>query len=95
MNPFNVLIRPILSEKSNGVRENQGKYTFQIDMRAGKEEVAYAIEKIYNVKVAGVQTLIKRGRERRRGIHIIPAAKMKKAVVTLVEGAKLPIFEDQ
>ena len=95
MNPYNVLIRPILSEKSNGTRESLGKYTFQIDMRAGKEDVTNAIEKIYSVKVAGVQTLIKRGRERRRGVHIIPASKMKKAVVTLVEGAKLPIFDDQ
>lgn len=95
MNPFNVLVRPILSEKSNDARESMSKYTFEVDMRASKEDVSYAIEKIYDVKVVGVRTLIQRDRLRRRGIHFIPAKKMKKAVVTLAEGAKLPVFEDQ
>lgn len=95
MNLYNVLVRPVLSEKSNEVRENCGKYTFEVNLKSTKEDVQRAVEKIYNVKVTGVQTLITRGKIRRRGMHLAMDSKSKKAIVTLAEGAKLPLFEDQ
>lgn len=95
MNPYNVLVRPLLSEKSNKVREKLGKYTFEVQLKATKVEIAAAVTKMYDVKVATVRTLITRDRVRRKGIHILVPKKAKKAVVTLVEGAKIALFEDQ
>lgn len=95
MNPFQVLKNPVLSEKSTKLREARKQYVFKIDMKATKVDVTKAIESVYGVKVAKVQTLITRGKVRRRGMHVSLSSKTKKAVVTLVEGGKLPLFEDQ
>lgn len=95
MNLYNVLVRPVLSEKSNDAREHGGKYTFEVAMKSTKDDVQRAIEKIYNVKVAGVQTMVTRGKIRRRGLHLSLESKCKKAIVTLAAGAKLPLFEEQ
>ena len=64
-------------------------------MKSTKDDVQRAIEKIYNVKVAGVQTMVTRGKIRRRGLHLSLESKCKKAIVTLAAGAKLPLFEEQ
>ncbi|MCX6123222.1 MAG: 50S ribosomal protein L23 [Proteobacteria bacterium] len=95
MNKYSVLSRPLLSEKSTLVRENLKQYTFKIDLRSTKADVRLAIEAMYGVKVAKVQTLITRGKVVRKGTHVSMTSKSKKAVVTLVEGAKLPLFEEQ
>lgn len=95
MNPFQVLKKPIMSEKSTKLRDSAKQYVFSIDTKATKIDVTKAIESVYGVKVAKVQTLITRGKVRRRGMHVSLASKTKKAVVTLVAGAKLPLFEDQ
>ena len=95
MNPYNVLVRPILSEKSNKVREKSGKYTFEVQLKATKVDIASAVTKLYDVKVDTVRTCITRDRSKRRGAQVLLPKKTKKAVVTLVDGAKIPLFEDQ
>lgn len=95
MNPFQVLSKPVLSEKSTSVRDSLTQYTFKVDLRATKTDVRTAIESVYGVKVAKVQTLITRGKVVRRGNNVSMTSKTKKAVITLVEGAKLPLFEEQ
>jgi len=95
MNPFQILSKPVLSEKSTLVRENLKQYTFKVDLRATKDDVRKALESVYGVKAVKVQTLITRGKVVRKGNHVSMTSKTKKAVVTLVEGAKLPLFEDQ
>lgn len=95
MNPFQVLSKPVLSEKSTSVRDNLNQYTFKVDLRSNKNDVRAAIESMYGVKVAKVQTLITRGKVVRRGNNVSMTSKTKKAVITLVEGAKLPLFEEQ
>ncbi|MFY7927999.1 MAG: 50S ribosomal protein L23 [Oligoflexus sp.] len=95
MNPFHVIVRPVLSEKSNGVRESEGKYTFIINKDATKDDVKSAVAALWNVKVEKVHTLLQRGKYKRRGFRYSKPVLTKKAVVTLAEGAKLPIFEDQ
>lgn len=94
MNPFNVLVRPLLSEKSNRARENDNKYHFMVSIDATKADVKRAIEKMFNVKVAGVATLVTRGKVKTRGNTRYKKSNTKKAVVTLPEGAKIPLFED-
>lgn len=95
MNPYQILSKPVLSEKSTLVRENLKQYTFKVDLRATKTDVLKAIEAVYGVKVVKVQTLITRGKVVRKGNSVSLTSKTKKAVVTLVEGAKLPLFEEQ
>lgn len=95
MNPFSVIIKPIVSEKSTLLRENEGKYTFQVRREANKLDVKKAIEAMYEVKVDSVQTNITRGKYRRRGMYYFKRPNVKKAVVSLKDGAKLPLFEEQ
>ena len=95
MNPFQILSKPVLSEKSTLVRENLNQYTFKVDLRSTKNDVRSSIETMYGVKVVKVQTLITRGKVVRKGNHVSMTSKTKKAVVTLVDGAKLPLFEEQ
>jgi large subunit ribosomal protein L23 len=95
MNPFQILSKPVLSEKSTLVREDLKQYTFKVDLRATKDDVRKALESVYGVKAVKVQTLITRGKVVRKGNHVSMTSKTKKAVVTLAEGAKLPLFEDQ
>lgn len=95
MNPFQILSKPLLSEKSTLVRESLKQYTFKVDLRSTKNDVRKAIETVYGVKVVKVQTLITRGKVVRKGNNVSLTGKTKKAVVTLAEGAKLPLFEEQ
>ena len=95
MQPFEVLLRPLLSEKSNQVREKLSKYVFEVNLRATKSDIAKAISRVYEVKVTSVRTNVTRDRTRRRGQHVLQPRKFKKAIVTLAEGAKIPLFEDQ
>jgi len=95
MNPFQVLKKPIMSEKSTKLRDAVKQYVFSVDLKATKTDVTNAVAAVYGVKVAKVQTLITRGKVRRRGVNVSLASKTKKAIVTLAAGAKLPLFEDQ
>lgn len=95
MHPFNVIIKPLLSEKSNELRENEGKYTFVIRREATKDDVKKAVSKLWDVDVEAVKTMITRGKIKRRGSNFSKPTKTKKAIVTLAKGAKLPLFEDQ
>lgn len=95
MNPYEVLLKPVQSEKSNGVRETSKKYTFLVHKQASKVDVKSAVEALWGVKVTQVNTLITRGKVRRRGMHLHLSSAAKKAVVALAEGQTLPIFEEQ
>ena len=94
MNPYSVLLKPLLSEKSNRGRENENKYTFLVEPKSSKTDVKKAVEKVFSVSVVGVTTLITRGKVKRRGNNVAKLANTKKAVVTLKEGEKISLFED-
>lgn len=95
MNPFDVIERPVLSEKSNDCRESIGQYVFDIKMKATKHDVSKAVKAMWDVDVEKVRTYIRRGKIKRRGMQMSQQKSFKRAVVTLVEGAKLPLFEEQ
>jgi len=84
-NPREVLLAPIVSEKSYGLID-QGKYTFVVAPDANKTEIKIAIEKIFDVKVASVNTLNRKGKTRRTKFGIGKRKDTKRAIVTLVEG---------
>lgn len=94
MNPYEVLTRPLLSEKSNKLRESGNKYTFHVAIKATKTDVKKAVEKMFSVKVAAVRTMVTRGKVKRRGNNVAKLSNTKKAIVTLIEGGKIALFED-
>jgi len=96
--PYEIIIRPLLTEKSVTVA-SQGKYCFQVAPEATKIDIRQALEKLFpGVKVASVNTLHVRGKERRYAGYMRARRKpgrspdWKKAIVTLREG-KIPVFE--
>lgn len=89
-----VLVRPlILTEKGNRMREGQGKYLFEVALEATKIEIRQAVEKLFEVKVRAVHTMIVRGKPARLGRKRVNRPTWKKAMVTLAEGSKIEYFE--
>ena len=87
--------KPIVSEKSNDLRELSGKYSFQVCVAATKADVKKAVAKLWGVEVKSVSTAIRRDKVRRRGAFVSKPGLSKRAIVTLKSGQKLPLFEDQ
>jgi large subunit ribosomal protein L23 len=86
-----VLIAPVVSEKSYGLLD-QNKYTFLVDPRANKTEIKIAVEKIFSVKVTGVNTLNRSGKRRRTRAGWGSRSDTKRAVVSVAEGQRIDIF---
>ena len=95
MHPYSVIQKPILSEKSNDLREREGKYSFVVKRDATKDDVKKAVSMIWGVEVVDVRTMIQRGKVKRRGMNMSKTSNFKKAIVKLAEGAKLPLFDEQ
>jgi large subunit ribosomal protein L23 len=94
MTPEQIIKRPlVLTEKGNLLREKHNKYLFEVETRANKTQIRDAIETLFNVKVAGVHTLIQRGRMRRMGRGHAKTPIWKKAIVELKEGESIDLFE--
>ena len=87
-----VIIRPVVSEKSYAGLE-QNTYTFLVDRRANKTEIKEAVQQIWDVQVTSVRTLNRKGKVKRRRWTKGKRADEKRAVVTLVEGDAIEIFE--
>ena len=81
-----VLIAPVVSEKSYGLLD-EGKYTFVVDPRANKTEIKIAVEQVFSVKVASVNTINRKGKTRRTKFGLGKRKDTKRAIVTLREGS--------
>ena len=82
MRPEDIIIKPIITEESNeGLQE--GKYTFKVNKKATKIEIAKAVEKLFEVKVLKVNTISVKGKEKRVGAHKGMTSDWKKAIVTI------------
>ena len=82
MRPEEIIIAPIVTEKSNdGLQE--GKYTFRVNKKATKVEIAKAVEKLFEVKVLKVNTMNVSGKKKRVGYHLGKTSDWKKAIVTI------------
>ena len=91
--PQHIIIKPIITERSMDALQT-GKYTFKVDRNANKIEIAEAIEKLFDVKVAKVNTMNCNGRTKRVGRYVGKTADWKKAIVTLKEDSKTIEFFD-
>jgi large subunit ribosomal protein L23 len=92
-NVSEILIRPLVTEKSHEQLDKHGAYTFVVANDANKIEIATAIEKQFNVKVTAVRTMRYAGKQKRMGKWAGRKASWKKAVVTLAQGDSIEIFE--
>ncbi|HSJ16495.1 MAG TPA: 50S ribosomal protein L23 [Solirubrobacterales bacterium] len=92
MEPRQVIIEPVISEKSYALMAD-GKYTFRVHERAHKTQIAHAVEEIFGVGVAEVRTSRVRAKPKRRGLHSGRTRAWKKAVVQLAPGDRIELFE--
>ena len=90
--PRDVIFVPIVSEKSYALLDD-GKYTFEVDPRSNKTEIKKAIESIFNVKVASINTLNRVGKTRRTKFGLGKRKDTKRAIVTLKSGT-IDIFNN-
>ncbi|MDQ3926446.1 MAG: 50S ribosomal protein L23 [Actinomycetota bacterium] len=93
MDPHQVIIRPVISEKSYNLIEMQNQYTFQVDQRANKNQIKRAVEEAFDVKVHKVNTANVKSKPKRQGLMRGRTATWKKAVVRLAEGERIDLFE--
>jgi large subunit ribosomal protein L23 len=92
-NIHDVIVRPLVTEKSHDQLDRLGAYTFVVAKDANKIEIARAVEKQFNVKVTDVRTMRYAGKAKRMGKHQGRRASWKKAVVTLAQGDSIELFE--
>ncbi len=82
MLPEDIIIRPIVTERSSeGLQD--GKYTFEVNKKATKVDIARAVEKLFNVKVLAVNTVHVKGKQKRVGRNVGMTSSWKKAIVTI------------
>ena len=91
---YDIIKRPIISEQSMEQTEMK-RYTFEVAKTANKIEIAKAVEEIFGVKVAKVNTIKLPGKWKRMGVHVGKRSDIKKAIVTLTaDSKKIEIFEN-
>jgi large subunit ribosomal protein L23 len=89
--PRDVLVAPVISEKSYGLLDGN-KYTFLVHPTANKTEIKIAVEKVFGVKVTGVNTLNREGKRKRTRFGYGRRASTKRAIVSVAEGDRIDIF---
>ena len=82
MLPEEIIIAPVVTEKSNDQLQ-EGKYTFKVNKKATKVEIAKAVEKLFEVKVLKVNTMKVNGKKKRVGYHVGKTSDWIKAIVTI------------
>ena len=90
---YEVIRRPIISEKSTALTELGGKYAFEVSVQANKHEIRDAVQRLFNVKVREVRTMLVHGKVKRVGRFETKRPNWKKALVTLAEGHKIEFFQ--
>ena len=90
-----VLKKPVLTEKSLLLQQNENKYTFDVDLTANKTEVKVAVEKMFDVKVERVNIMNVKPKTKRMGKYVGKTNRRRKAIVTLKEGYTINLFGDE
>lgn len=93
IHPLRVIVRPLITEKATRL-SGEGKYAFEVQRRANKTQIKHAVEKGFDVRVEKVNVMTMKGKPRRVvGNRIKHQPSWKKALVTLVPGDKIELFE--
>ena len=92
-NPRDIIIEPVVSEKSYDLVSDNNTYTFIVDPRTNKTEIKQAIEEIFEVRVVSVNTMNRQGKQKRTGWTVGKRKDTKRALVTLATGDSIDVFE--
>src|SRR3954453_2808928 len=92
LEPYQVVLRPLITEKATHLSERHNAYTFEVNPLATKTEIKVAIETLFNVKVADVRTQNRRGKARRHRLKVGRMRKWKKAIVALHEVYRIDFY---
>ena len=93
MMQYEIIRRPLITEKTSIQKEIANQLTFEVDRRANRIEIKRAVETAFKVRVASVQTIQVKGKVKRRGRNIGKRRDWKKAIVTLMPGERIDFFE--
>lgn len=86
MTAYEIIRKPLITEKTELLRRNNNKYTFEVNRKANKIEIKKAVEEIFNVKVANVATVNIKPVTKRHGMKLYKTQAKKKAIVKLASG---------
>lgn len=92
MDNTNVIIKPLITEKSTREAQHKNEYAFQVNADANKIVIKQAVEKLYNVKVVDVRTMNRKGKPHRTKIGEKTGSGFKRAIVKLDENSKIDLF---
>ena len=92
MDYTNVIIKPLVTEKSTHQQATRNAYAFQVHKDANKPLIKNAVEKIYNVKVVDVRTMNRKGKPRRAKFKMTKTSDWKRAIVVLDENSRIELF---
>ena len=93
MNPYDIIKRPVNTEKSNIQKETSNQVSFEVERSANRIEIGKAVEKVFKVRVDSVKTLKVKGKIKRRGRIVGKRKDWKKAVVKLMPGERIDFFD--
>ena len=93
MSRYDIIRRPLITEKTSIQKEMANQLTFEVDRKANRIEIRRAIERIFNVRVATVRTMQVKGKVKQRGRIVGKRRDWKKAIVTLRPGERIDFFE--
>jgi large subunit ribosomal protein L23 len=88
-----ILLRPVVTERSSGLQASQSTYVFEVGESANKLQIKAAVESVFGVRVTAVRTVRVRGKAKRFGRHIGQRSNWKKAYVRLADGDSLNFYE--
>ena len=92
LEPYQVILRPLITEKATHLSERHNAYTFEVNSLATKTEIKVAVETLFNVKVADVRTQNRRGKARRYRLKLGRMRNWKKAIVALKDGHGIDFY---
>jgi large subunit ribosomal protein L23 len=92
MDHTNVIIKPLITEKSTHQQNTRNTYAFMVQDGANKPAIKQAVEKLYSVKVKDVRTLTRKGKPRRNRFKVTQTSSWKRAIVVLHEDSKIELF---
>lgn len=92
LEPYQVILRPLITEKATHLSERHNAYTFEVNSLATKTEIKLAVEVLFNVKVADVRTQNRRGKARRYRLKLGRMRNWKKAIVALHDDYRIDFY---
>jgi large subunit ribosomal protein L23 len=92
LDPYQVVVRPLITEKATHLSERHNAYTFEVNPLATKTEIKEAVQVLFNVKVLDVRTQNRRGKARRYRLKVGRMRNWKKAIVSLQEDYRIDFY---